>query len=278
MILAMKLPNFLSDFINALPGKVWNLGIRILLAILCFLVGVQVIKLIRKIIRKSMQKANADIGVTQFVDSFLKAALYVVLIFMLATSFGVDAASIVALLGSAGVAIGLAVQGSLSNLAGGVLILLLHPFKVGDYIVSHGAGQEGTVEEIQIFYTRLSTPDNKAVIIPNGVLANNSITNVTAAKYRRVDVTVGISYNSDLKAAKAALMAMLDKEALVKQDMDKSVFVSELGASSINLGVRCWCTKENYWDCKFQVTEQIKYTLDAAGIEIPFNQLDVHMK
>ncbi len=278
MILIAKLPTFISDFINGLPEKVLNLGIRVLLAILCFLVGVQIIKLIRKIVKKSMQKANADIGVTQFVDSFLKAALYVVLIFMLATSFGVDAASVVALLGSAGVAIGLAIQGSLSNLAGGVLILLLKPFKVGDYIVSHGAGQEGTVEEIQIFYTRLSTGDNKAVIIPNGVLANNSITNVTAAKFRRVDVMVGISYNSDLKAAKDALMAMLEKEPLVKQDMDKNVFVNDLGASSVNLGVRCWCTKENYWDCKSKVTEQIKYTLDAAGIEIPFNQLDVHMK
>lgn len=267
-----------SEFFTSLPEKVLNLGVRVLLAVIFFLVGVQVIKLLRKIVKKSMSRANADMGAIQFVDSFIKAALYVVLVFMIATSFGLDAASVVALLGSAGVAIGLAVQGSLSNLAGGVLILLLKPFKVGDYIISHGAGQEGAVAEIQIFYTKLTTGDNKVVIIPNGVLANNSITNVTAAQYRRVDVVVGISYNSNIQQAKDALTAMLQEESLAIKDMDMNVFVNELAASSVNMGVRCWCKKEDYWTCLWNINENAKAALDKAGIEIPFNQLDVHMK
>lgn len=267
-----------SDFFATLPEKILNLGVRVLLAVLFFLVGVQIIKLLRKIIKKSMTKAGADLGAIQFVDSFIKASLYVVLVFMIATSFGLDAASVVALLGSAGVAIGLAVQGSLSNLAGGVLILLLKPFKVGDYIISHGAGQEGAVTEIQIFYTKLTTGDNKVVIIPNGVLANNSITNVTASRHRRVDVIVGISYNSNIQQAKEALMTMLREEPLVEKDMDMLVYVNELAASSVNIGVRCWCKKENYWNCLCNVNENTKLALDKAGIEIPFNQLDVHMK
>lgn len=271
-------PQFLTEFLDTLPEKILNLGVRVLLAIIFFLVGVQVIKILRKIIKKSMAKANADVGAIQFVDSFIKAALYVVLVFMIATSFGLDAASVVALLGSAGVAIGLAVQGSLSNLAGGVLILLLKPFKVGDYIISHGSGQEGAVAEIQIFYTKLTTADNKVVIIPNGTLANNSITNVTASQYRRVDVVVGISYNSNIQQAKDALLAMLQEEALAVKDMEMTVFVNELAASSVNMGVRCWCKKEDYWTCLWSVNENTKLALDKAGIEIPFNQLDVHMK
>lgn len=268
----------LKDFMSTLPEKALNLGIRILLAVLFFFIGVQLIKILRKIIRKSMERANAEVGVIQFVDSFLKAALYVVLVFMLASSFGVDAASIVALLGSAGVAIGLAVQGSLSNLAGGVLILLLKPFVVGDYIMESTTGTEGTVSEIQIFYTKLVTADNKVIVLPNGNLANNTITNVTASSCRRVDILVGISYNSDIKKAKEALQEVIEKDDKTLKDKDLVVFVNELAASSINLGVRCWFTKEDYWEGKWRITENCKYALDKAGIEIPYPQMDVHMK
>ncbi len=268
----------LKDFMSTLPEKALNLGIRILLAVLFFFIGVQLIKILRKIIRKSMERANAEVGVIQFVDSFLKAALYVVLVFMLASSFGVDAASIVALLGSAGVAIGLAVQGSLSNLAGGVLILLLKPFVVGDYIMESTTGTEGTVSEIQIFYTKLVTADNKVIVLPNGNLANNTITNVTASSCRRVEILVGISYNSDIKKAKEALQEVIEKDDKTLKDKDLVVFVNELAASSINLGVRCWFTKEDYWDGKWRITENCKYALDKAGIEIPYPQMDVHMK
>ena len=263
--------------LDRLGDKILDLGGRILFAVICFLIGVQVIKLVRKIVRHSMDKANADVGVKQFVDSFLKAALFVVLGFMIAGTFGVDAASIVALLGSAGVAIGLAVQGSLSNLAGGVLILLLKPFKVGDYIVE-GGGKEGQVSEIQIFYTRLVTPDNKLVILPNGNLANNSIVNVTTGKCRRVDVAVNVGYDADLKRAKEVLCKVLQEDEKTLKDKDMLVFVDELADSSIRLIVRCWFDNEDYWEGKWRITEECKYALDEAGIEIPFNQLDVHMK
>lgn len=270
-------PGVIRQFIEELPTKVLQVGIRILLAFLFFLIGVQIIKIIRKLIRKSMVKANADTGAIQFVDSFIKASLYVVLTFMIASFFGVDAASIVALIGSAGVAIGLAIQGSLSNLAGGVLLLILKPFKVGDYIIT-ASGQEGTVDEIQIFYTKLLTPDNKVIILPNGSLSNNSLTNVTAAQMRRMDIIVGISYHADIKNAKKVLLKVLEEDPAVARDKEMLVFVNELADSSVNLGVRCWFLNEDFWAGKWRVTENCKYALDNAGIEIPFPQVDVHMQ
>ena len=271
-------PGILKSFLEKLPEKALQLGVRVLLAVLCFLIGVQRIKLIRKIIKKSMQRAGAELGAVQFVDSFVKAALYILLVLMLASSFGVDAASIVAVLGSAGVAIGLAIQGSLSNLAGGVLILLLKPFRVGDYIVESSTGKEGTVTEIQIFYTRLLTVDNKTVILPNGSLANNSIVNITAQANRRMDISVSVSYSADLKRTKEVLFNVLQKDEAVLKDKERVVFVDELGASGVNLGVRCWFKQEDYWAGKWRITENCKLALDEAGIEIPFNQLDVHLK
>ena len=271
-------PGILKSFLEKLPEKALQLGVRVLLAVLCFLIGVQLIKLIRKIIKKSMQRAGAELGAVQFVDSFVKAALYILLVLMLASSFGVDAASIVAVLGSAGVAIGLAIQGSLSNLAGGVLILLLKPFRVGDYIVESSTGKEGTVTEIQIFYTRLLTVDNKTVILPNGSLANNSIVNITAQANRRMDISVSVSYSADLKRTKEVLFNVLQKDEAVLKDKERVVFVDELGASGVNLGVRCWFKQEDYWAGKWRITENCKLALDEAGLEIPFNQLDVHLK
>ncbi len=270
-------PNLVKAFFESLPERALSLGLRILLAVICFCVGVQLIKLIRRIIKKSMKRANAEVGAIQFVDSFIKAALYVLLVLMLASSFGVDAASIVALLGSAGVAIGLAVQGSLSNLAGGVLLLMLKPFKVGDYIIEGTSGREGTVTEIQIFYTKLLTVDNQTVILPNGSLANNSLVNVTAQEFRRMDIKVGISYNADLGAAKAVLLGVLQEDEAVLKDRDMLVYVDELAGSCVNLGVRCWFRQADYWQGKWRITENCKLKLDEAGIEIPFQQLDVHL-
>ncbi|MGN0403132.1 MAG: mechanosensitive ion channel family protein [Acetatifactor sp.] len=270
-------PGVIKSFINSLPEKAMHLGIRVVLAIVFFFVGLQLIKLIRKIVKKSMTRAGAELGAVQFVDSFIKAALYVILILMLASSFGVDAASIVALVGSAGVAIGLAIQGSLSNLAGGVLILMLKPFKVGDYIQESATGKEGTVTEIQIFYTKLLTVDNKTVVLPNGTLANHSLTNVTAQKERRMDISVGVSYKADLKTAKEILLDVLEKDDKVLQDRDKQVFVDELGDSAVKLGVRCWFKQEDFWPGKWRITENCKAALDHAGIEIPYNQMDVHL-
>lgn len=271
-------PGVLKTFLSSLPEKAMNLGIRVLLAVLVFLVGVQLIKLIRSIIRKSMKRANVEVGAVQFVDSFLKAAMYIILVLTIASSFGLDAASIVAVLGSAGVAIGLAVQGSLSNLAGGVLILILKPFKVGDYIKEDSSGKEGTVTEIQIFYTKLLTFDNQTVILPNGSLANNSLVNVSAETHRRMDIKIGISYKADLKKAKDVLLQVLETDEKTSKDKDRLVFVDELAESAVVLGVRCWFAQEDFWSGKWRITENCKLALDEAGIEIPYHQLDVHVK
>ena len=273
-----KKEGLIASFLDTLPEKALKRRIRIGLALVVFFIGMQLIRLIRKIIRKSMNRAGAETGVIQFVDSFVKASLYIILILTLASSFGVDAASIVALLGSAGVAIGLAVQGSLSNLAGGVLILLLKPFRVGDYIVEGASGKEGTVKEIQIFYTKLLTYDNQTIILPNGNLANNTIVNVTAAECRRCDVMVSVSYSADLKKAKEVLTRMLSADPNIMKDRDHFVFVDALEDSGINLCVRCWFKNEDFWQGKWRITENCKYVLDEAGIEIPFPQMDVHMR
>ncbi len=270
-------PGAIEKFFSELPEKAMNMGLRIVLALVVFLLGVQVIKLVRKLVKKSLVRGKVDVGVRQFTDSFLKTVLYILLIFMIAGGFGVDAASVVALLGSAGVAIGLAVQGSLSNLAGGVLILILKPFLVGDYIIDEG-GKEGTVAEIQLFYTKLLTPDNRTVVLPNGTLANGSLVNITTDKYRRCDISVGISYGSDIRVAREALMDLLSGDSAVLKDREMRVVVDSLGDSAIQLIIRCWFTNEEYWDGRYRLTEGVKYALDRAGIQIPYPQLDVHVQ
>ena len=270
-------PGAIEKFFSELPEKAMNMGLRIVLALVVFLLGVQVIKLVRKLVKKSLVRGKVDVGVQQFTDSFLKTVLYILLIFMIAGGFGVDAASVVALLGSAGVAIGLAVQGSLSNLAGGVLILILKPFLVGDYIIIQG-DLEGTVSEIQMIYTCLLTPDNRTVVLPNGTLANGSLVNITTDKYRRCDISVGISYGSDIRVAREALMDLLSGDSAVLKDREMRVVVDSLGDSAIQLIIRCWFTNEEYWDGRYRLTEGVKYALDRAGIQIPYPQLDVHVQ
>lgn len=267
----------IQTYLQQLPDKALRFGMRVVLALVFLLIGMQIIKLVRKIVRRSLKKAGADVGVAQFLDSFIKVTMYIVLIFMIASGFGLDAASVVALLGSAGVAIGLAVQGSLSNFAGGVLILLLKPFRVDDYIRVDSDGHEGTVKEIQLFYTKLVTPDNHVVIIPNGTLTNSSILNTSMLGERRMDIPVGISYDADIRRAREVIMQVLEDDEAVLKDKDRCVFVQELADSSVNLNVRCYAMNENYWECKWRITEQIKYALDEAGISIPYPQMDVHM-
>ena len=225
-----------------------------------------------------MEKAKADAGVKGFVDSFVNAALFVLLILLIAIQCGVDAASIVAIIGSAGVAIGLAVQGSLSNLIGGILILILKPFTVGDYIIDSGSGKEGTVIEIKIFHTRLRTFDNKIVVLPNGNLANNVIVNVTKEKTRRIDILCGISYSADTNKAKEALLNMLKEDESVLKDKEYRVVVSALKDSCVELTVRFWVKSKDYWDAYYRITENTKKTLDKENISIPFPQLDVHIQ
>lgn len=267
-----------ESFLKELPDKAMHLGVRVVLAVLVLILGSQLIKIVRKLVKKSLQRSNADTGVTQFIDSFLKVSLYIVLIMTIASGFGMDAASILALLGSAGVAIGLAIQGSLSNFVGGVLILLLKPFKVGDYIKEDTNGNEGTVMAIELFYTKLATVDNKVIVLPNGTLANSSLTNVTACDSRRLDIIVGISYDADIRQAKEILQKVLEQDTAVLKDKEHFSYVEELADSCVKIGVRCWLRMDDYWMGKWRITENVKYALDDAKITIPYPQMDVHVK
>lgn len=268
----------LEKFMDTLPEKALGLGVRVVVAAILFFVGSKLIKLVRRITKKSLQRANVETGVIQFLDGLIKVGLYGLLILLIAGNFGFDATGVVALVGSAGVTIGLALQGSLSNLAGGVLILMLKPFKVGDFIMESAHGTEGTVKEIGIFYTRLETVDGKIVVLPNGSLANNSITNASFAPKRRVDLKVGIAYDADLIKAKAVLGEVMEQDADVLHEEPTFVFVDELADSAVVLGIRCFCENAKYWDVRWRLLENAKLALDAAKIEIPFPQVDLHVK
>ena len=268
--------NVVETFVSELPDKVLRFGVKVVLAILTFMVGIWVIRLIRKLVHKAFIKTNADKGVAQFTESFVRIALYVVLIMLIATSFGVDAASVVAVIGSAGVAIGLALQGSLSNFAGGILILLIKPFVSGDYIVA--CGEEGTVTSIDMCYTKLTTLDERIVVLPNGVLANSTIVNNTTTPDRRVDLLVSIAYDADIRKAKELVLDILSSSEFVLKDKEISVYVGCLAASSVDLGIRYYTKNADYAGSKGIVLEKVKEAFDNNHIEIPYQQLDVHMK
>ncbi|MBR2036797.1 MAG: mechanosensitive ion channel [Lachnospiraceae bacterium] len=252
------------------------LVLKIVGIFIIWFIGAKLIKLTRKIVRKMLGKGNVDKGVITFLDNFMKFALYALLILIILSIFHVDTTGIAAAVASAGVAIGLALQGSLSNLAGGVLILLLKPFKVGDYIVAGGV--EGTVSEVQMFSTKLITPDNKVVIVPNATLSSGTITNVSVMDKRRLDITASIAYTADLKLAKSILMRLLEDCEYVMKEEVYDVFVGNLGASSVDLNVRFWVNSADYWAAKAYITENIKVKLDANNIEIPYNKLDVFVQ
>jgi small conductance mechanosensitive channel len=268
-------------FIQYLQDHIPNLisfAIEIVLALIFFFLGRIAIKWIRKLTRKMLERSNVDKGVETFVDSLLKFMLYGILLFTIATKFGFDTASVAALIASAGVAVGLAVQGSLSNFAGGILILLLKPFVVGDYIIEDNHGDEGTVKEIQLFYTKLLTVDNRTVVIPNGMLTNNSLTNVTHMDERKLELKVSISYESDLLKAKAVLADLIRKESRIMQDKEHRIFVDELGDDGVILGMRCWVSTEDYWNVRWDMLERIKLTFDRESIVIPYRQMNVRIQ
>lgn len=252
--------------------------IKILISLVIYWLGNKLIKLLLNITEKAMEKAKLDEGVQSFLKSALKIVLFVVLLFVIISYLGIATIGLAALFASAGVTVGLALQGSLSNLAGGVLILILKPFKVGEYIIA--CGDEGTVISIEILCTKLRTGDNKVVVIPNGALANSNITNVSREEFRRVDMIFGVEYDSDLKLVKRLLQEAGEKHELVLKDEDHAikVFISEFGASSIDFGFRVWCKNADYWTVKWDLMEQVKEAFDANNIEIPYNQLDVNVK
>lgn len=273
-----KNPGIVGTWLQGLIPDLLNFAFQVVVSIIIYIVGSKIINLILKMFRKSMERRDVDTGVRQFVLPLIKYALYLVLIFIIMGLFGIATTSAVAVLGSAGVAVGLALQGSLSNFAGGVLILLLKTFRVGDYIIEHSGGKEGTVTEISIFYTKLLTIDNKVVMVPNGTLSNSSITNVSTMEKRRVDLVVGIAYEADIRTAKEVLYSVAEAEEARLPEEEILVFVDELGDSSVNMGVRIWVKTEDYWSARWRLTENIKYALDSHNISIPYPQMDVQIK
>ena len=253
--------------------------VKLVIAIIVLLVGRKVIKLVRKFIRKFLNKTNWDEGVKQFLDNICNMGLHFVLIMLVLGKFGITASSVIAVIGSVGLSVGLALQGTLSNFAGGVLILILKPFKVGDYIREDTHGNEGTVSEIQLCYTKLLTVDNKTVVLPNGSLSNSSLTNLTQQDKRRIDITVGISYDADIRLAKQVISDVLEKEKNCMTSKEPyHVFVDSLGDSAVVIGIRVWVKTEDYWETRWRITENVKYALDEHQIEIPFPQVSISMK
>jgi len=269
------------DFAVGYVPKIFQFLENVVIAILLLFVGRIVIKTVIKIFDRILTKADVEISVVKFLKSVMRFVLYFVLIVIICSKVGIDTASFIAVLGSAGLAIGLALQGSLANFAGGVIILMMKPFKIGDYIIDKGTGQEGVVSKIDIMYTNLITGDNKSITIPNGSLANSSVTNVSAFDTRRISIQVPIGYTSDIEKAKVIMHKLADADdRVIKNDSGKEpfAFVNTLGDSGVLMELRFWVKSENYWAVTFDMNEKVKAEFDANGIEIPFNQLVVHMK
>ena len=269
-------PNIIKNYINQITPAVVNFLIQLVVCIIIFFVVTRIRKTISKLVKKSMERGNAQAGAVSFVTSLVKYSLDFVLVMLILSSFGLSG-TIVAVLGSAGLTVGLALQGSLANFAGGVLLVILKPFVVGDYIIDHSCGKEGTVTEITIFYTKLLTIDNKVVLIPNGTLSNATLTNVSHMDTRRVDMTVSVSYDSDISKVKQILFDIASTHALVLKDEPVDVYVDKLADSSIDMGLRVWVKSEDYFPLKWELTEKIKNRFDQEGINIPFPQMDVHI-
>lgn len=274
---AVKEANKLLDTIEGYIPKAIDFGVNVIIALLIFFVGKIIINWLLKVCNKFLEKAKVEISIRRFLKSLIRVALYVILLIIICDRVGINTASFIAVLGTLGLTVGLALQGSLSNFAGGVLILLLKPFKVGDYIVDNGSGAEGNVDRIDLFYTKIITGDNRAVFIPNGALSNATITNNTEFNTRRVDFVFGIAYESDIDKAKKIIYDIAKSDEKALPDKDISVFVSSLDASQVAITLRVWCETDYYWDVKARVTEAVKKSFDANGIEIPFDQLQVHI-
>lgn len=257
-----------------LPGLA-EFGIRLLIAAVILIIGFRIAKSVRKMLGRTFGRMEMEISLSKFLQSMCYAVICGIAVFAAADKIGISSASILAVLGSAGIALGLALQGSLSNFAGGVLILLMKPFKVGDYIICNG--NEGSVSVIGLVYTTLNTMDNKQIVMPNGTLSNSDLINVTAQDKRRLEIKVGIGYCADLKRAKEILHQLFETHPLMRLDEPVVSFVDALAESAVIIGARGWVATEHYWQVKWELTEKIKLTFDEQGIEIPYNQLDVHV-
>lgn len=247
--------------------------LRIALVLMIFFVGRKLIKKIVSLCDQALKRHGMEVTVRRFFCNVINALGYICMLGILLQTVGLTATSLTALVASTGVAVGLALQGSLSNFAGGVLILLMKPFVIGDYIVQ--GNTEGTVKEIGLVYTELITADNRLIVIPNGTLIDSSIVNVTATGKRRLELSVGIGYKSDLKKAKEVLIRLGENDPARDPENPVNVFVSELAESSVNLGLHVWVSSSEYWNAKWRLTENIKMAFDEEGIEIPFKQVEI---
>ena len=255
---------------------VMNFAPKILFAGVTLIIGLWIIGFVKKLMDKGFQKNKMKASLRHFLVSVIDIILKLLLIISVVSMLGVATTSFVAVLAAAGFAIGLALQGSLANFVGGVLILIFEPFKVGDYIDAQG--ETGTVDKIEIFNTVLKTPDNKTIIIPNGNLSNGIVTNYSAEARRRVDMTFGIAYESDLSEAKKVLNSLISKDKRVLKDPAPAILVTSLGDSSVNISARVWSRTEDYWGIFFDMQEKVKLEFDKKGISIPYPQMELHMK
>lgn len=252
-----------------------SFAIKVVICFLVYFIGSKVIRWAANAVRKMMEKSGVRTGVITFTVSAIRILLYTCLILWIAMQFGLKESSVAAIVASGGVGIGLALQGGLSNLAGGVQILMFHPFQIGDYIIAQE--NEGSVQKIELLHTTLQTMDNRKIIVPNGNLANDVIVNVTASDKRRLEIKVGISYEDSIKKAKEILQKLVDQEERILHDQEKLIFVSELGESSVILGLRVWVKTDQYFPVYWSMNEKIKEEFDRQEIHIPYPQMDVHI-
>lgn len=267
------------NYIDEMMPVIIGYGKRILIALFVLFIGRKLIKYILKLFKKFLEKFRLEISVTQFLIACVKVALEVlVIIFIIDQVLGFQTTSFVALIGSAGLTIGLALQGSLANFAGGVLILVAKPYKVGDYIIENANNNEGTVTSIDIFYTRLLTVDNKMIVIPNGTISNSSIINVTNEEIRRLDILIPVHYLESMEKVKNILNQVVDEQESILQDRDKLIYINNFEDSAITIGVRVWVKQENYWKLRCDILEKIKKSFDDNNIIFPVKQFDVNIK
>lgn len=259
--------------------EVWELvvtyGLAVVIAIVVLIVGLMVIKWIVNMVGRVMEKRNVDASLQPFLRTMIGALLKIMLIISVIGMVGIETTSFIAVLGAAGLAIGMALSGTLQNFAGGIIILLLKPFRVGDFI--DGAGHAGTVREIQIFYTYMTTPAGQEIILPNSELSNNSIINYSFNPSRRLDMTFGIGYDDDIDKAKSILQGIADEETRFLEDKGVNIFVEALADSSVNIRLRAWANSSDFWDIHNNLPEKVKKAFDAAGLNIPYPQMDVHL-
>ncbi len=264
------------NYVDYVSGLFINYGLKLLYAILIWVVGKFVVGKLMVLIDKKMDTVKTDITLRKFLHSIINTMLYTFLFIVIISTLGIQTASFVAVLGAASLAIGFALQGSLSNFAGGVLIILFKPYKIGDFI--EASGFKGTVVEIQIFATLLNTPDNKRIVVPNGKLSNETLVNYSKNPTRRVDIVFGVGYNDDLDKAKAVLVEIARSQEKILKNPDIFVEIIEYGDSSVNIVYRVWCNAADYWNVYFHSMKMAKVEFDKANISIPYPQMDVHME